>query len=181
MKIIQFQPEVRSGRDRDFVVGVEVSFAAVASTPQFGQNLFGRRRSEIELPEVPGQVRFPSATEAPPLVPDEAQNAKPLVTGVVAPGNPRSPLPVVTICRLDSVIGAIPVGGEVSASGFAARLKREVRNHTLAIYDVEEPVGRCVLFAFAFDFDFDYDSDYDFEYDPPPRRASRGCPRMTVI
>jgi len=56
-----------------------------------------------------------------------------------------------------------------------------VGNHTLAIYDVEDPEERCVLFAFAFDFDFDYDSDYDFEYDPPPRRASRGCPRMTVI
>ena len=124
MKIIQFQPEVRSGRDRDFVIGVEVSSAAVAPTPQFGQHLLDWRGSEIELPEVPGQVRLPAAAEAPPLVPDKAQNPKPLVTGVVAPGNPGSPLPVVTIRRLDSVIGAIPVGGEVSASGFAARLKR---------------------------------------------------------
>jgi hypothetical protein len=58
----------------NLMVGVQMLLALTEPFPQFGQNLFHGRRTQLELPEVSYQVRLPATIHTSPFVTDETEN-----------------------------------------------------------------------------------------------------------
>ena len=66
------KPEFRIFGNRNLVVRVEVPRSVSKSPLQFREYFEGRRKAQVEVPEVAHYCRFPTAIDASPRVPREA-------------------------------------------------------------------------------------------------------------
>ena len=66
LEVLQHQPQVGSERNRNPMVGVQVSFATAEPLPEFHQHLLGWRITKFEPAAVRHDVRFPAAFNATP-------------------------------------------------------------------------------------------------------------------
>ena len=82
-QVVQLQPQVGPDRNRNLVIGVQVSLAALLPFAQFVQNPLDRRVAQFEASAVRDDVRLPPAIYTSPLVSLEAENPKPAVVCVV--------------------------------------------------------------------------------------------------
>jgi len=107
------------------MVRVQVRFSLAKSLAQFSQNLFYRRRPEIELTEVCHHVRFPPAVNTTPSIADEAEYPKPAMVCVIPALRRRPATFVVQLSRPPSVFRAIRfLIAERPASRRVARMLR---------------------------------------------------------
>ena len=112
------------------MVGMQVTLALAEPPSQLRQHLFDGGRAEVELPEVPHQVRLPSAVNASPFIANEAKNPKAPMLGVVTAGC-RSTTLFVLLFRHTLLVGqAVPGFAKCSASGLATRAKWKVMQRT---------------------------------------------------
>ena len=82
-QVVQLQPQVWPNRNRNLVVGVQVSLAMLLPLPQFIQDLLDRRVAQLKVSAVCHDVRLPPAIHTSPLVSLEAENPKSAVVCVV--------------------------------------------------------------------------------------------------
>jgi len=128
-KVVEVEPKVRPHSYRDLMVGVKVSLALAETLSQFGQHLFYGRLAQFELPEVPHQIRLPSAVMASPRIADEAKNPKAPMLGVVTAGCRSAALFIFLAGYGSLVFRAVSAFAECSASGLATRAKRKVHGN----------------------------------------------------
>ena len=109
------------------MVRVQVPLVPVATVPQLGEHLLGRRRAKLVLPEVPNNVRLPIAVTATPGVAEEAKQPQSTVGCIVVARGRVGPV-LVDLCVAGTpVIGTSgSVAGEVTAARARARAFREI-------------------------------------------------------
>ena len=106
-QVVQLQPQVWPNRNRNLVVGVQVSLATLLPLPQFVQHFLNRRVAQFEAAAVRDDLRFPSAIHTSPLVSLEAKNPKLSVVRIVPTRCRCSSLFIPLLPRLPSVVRAV--------------------------------------------------------------------------
>jgi hypothetical protein len=84
LHVAEVEPQVRTLFNWDPVVGMQVSFVTGVACAEFREDPFDRWAPELETPEVPNDVWFPSALDTTPSVAFETENPKPAMRGIVA-------------------------------------------------------------------------------------------------
>jgi hypothetical protein len=69
---------------------MQVPLAAIVSMPKLRKRPVRGRRTRAEAPELLHDLRLPAAIDAPPAVPEEAQNPQPSVIRIVSPLGART-------------------------------------------------------------------------------------------
>ncbi len=92
LEVLQHQPQVGSERNRNLMVGVQMSFAAVEPLTEFQQNLLDRWVTQFEPAAVRHNVRFPAALNATPGITFEAKEPKSPMVGIVTASRRRPAL-----------------------------------------------------------------------------------------
>lgn len=82
-QVVQLQPQVRSGSNRNLVVGMKMSLATLQPLAQFVQDPFDRRVAQFEATAIRDDVRFPTAIHTSPRISLEAQDPElPMVSAI---------------------------------------------------------------------------------------------------
>jgi hypothetical protein len=73
-EVVEIEPQIRPLLDGHLMIRMQVPLAAVVPVAKLRKHLVRRRRTQAPAPELLHDLRLPSAIDAPPAVPDEAQN-----------------------------------------------------------------------------------------------------------
>ena len=88
--VVEIEPQIRPLLDGHLMIRMQVPLAAIVPVPKLRKHLVRWRRTQTEAPELLHDLRLPPAIDAPPAVPDEAQNPQPSVIRIVSPRGARS-------------------------------------------------------------------------------------------
>ena len=89
-EVVEIEPQIRPLPDGHLMIRMQVPLAAIVSVAKLRKHQVRGRRTQAPAPELLHDLRLPSAIDAPPAVPDEAQNPQPAVIRIVSPLGARS-------------------------------------------------------------------------------------------
>ena len=84
LEVFEHQSQVRTHRNGNPVVGMEVSLSTAEPLPQFAKDPLGRRIAQFEATAVRDDLWFPAALDTSPLVSLETQDSQLAMVAIVA-------------------------------------------------------------------------------------------------
>jgi hypothetical protein len=114
--IVEIQPQVWTRGNRNLVVCVKVTVAAIEAVAKLGQHAIGRRGTKAGLPKYFDNLGLPGTVSTSPSVALEAKHAQPAMVSIVAAVGGRTASYVVFTLSLAAVRLARSAGSQFGTS-----------------------------------------------------------------